>query len=146
MVGMSMTDHTPSIPPSYRPTDTYSIDGHILIRGTFEVELADEGAGKHGAFFDPSDPNDEHYLTLNVYAVAPDHPNGCGRVLLSNASVVTMTPANLADTVVKRLVTNVADRLEDAGLSPYRDHVAERPDITNVLMDFADLSPYTLMK
>lgn len=127
------------------PTDIYSVDGHILIRGTFEVELADEGAGRDG-FYDPGDPNDERYLTLNVYAVAPDHPNGCGRVLMSNATVVTLTPATSPPRLVKQLVSNAADRLEAAGLSPFHDHVAERTDITDVLMDLADLSPFSLVK
>jgi hypothetical protein len=124
-----------------RPLDLFSTDGHILTRGGFEIELADEGAGKFGAYFDPGDPADEHYLTLNIYAVAPDHPNGCGRVLLPNATIITMAPARSSDDIVRRLVTLVANRLEAAGLSPYRDLVADRPDIREVLVEFAGLSP-----
>lgn len=138
-VAMSALPTTPA--RRRRPIDVISTDGHLLTRGAFEVELADEGAGRFGIYFDPTDPKDEHYLTLNIYAVSPDHPNGCGRILLNNATIVTMTPVNTADAIIKRLITEVADRLESAGLDPYLDLAAENPDVSAVMVDFAGLAP-----
>jgi hypothetical protein len=94
------------------PHDTFSTDGHILSRGLLEVELADEYAGKSG-YYDFTDPHDVRYLTLNLYAVAPDHENGCGRVLLDGCTTVTQVRADCPDAKVKQVLIHLLDRLEE---------------------------------
>jgi hypothetical protein len=94
------------------PHDTFSTDGHILSRGLLEIELSDEYAGKNG-YYDFTDPNDVRYLTLNIYAVAPEHENGCGRVLLEGCTTVTQVRADTPDTTVRQLLAHLLDQLEE---------------------------------
>ncbi len=141
MLAMHQPEPVPTNLVAYRPRDIYSTDGRILQRGTIEVELADEFAGKFDRFYDPTNPADEHYLTLNLYAVVPGHPNGCGRVLIPGCSAVTFVPADTPSYVLKQLLNLLADRLETYGVDPITFDADAPPDMGFIVEQLAFVNP-----
>lgn len=125
----------------FQPSDNFSSDGHILQRGLLEVELADEYAGRFDRFYDPTNPQDVHLLTLNVYIVAPDHENGMGRVLIPGCSAVTETPANAPDSVVRDLLKRITDRLETYGVNIVELDPESPPELAWAVEELSFVNP-----
>lgn len=132
---------TAQLTPVFRPTDSYSSDGHILQRGLLEVELADEYAGRFDRFYDPTNPSDVHVLTLNVYIVAPDHPNRMGRVLIPDCTAITETPADTAEPVVRALLKNLADRIEKYGVNIVELDPESPPELAWAVQELSFVNP-----
>lgn len=124
--------------------DRYSDDNLILQRHNLEVEFENMMAGK-GGYYDPSDPSDVNYLTLNVYVVDHDDKK-YGRKLFPEGSITTMIPADTPVHLRRQLLRLVADRIVDYGADPLVLDPQFMPDLTQVIRALQWVQPNWLVE